>query len=362
VSGRGGVRRCPGTHVRIFLSHAHGDTAIATAVKQLLDDFFGDHVTVEFSSDQTFDGGVSPGERWHQWIHDRIAESAKTLVLLTPASRTSAWVLWEAGAASGVGFATGRLESTVPLAFGLEEDDVPEPFQAQQIVRGDSAGAGGISRLLQQLNDELGRPLPPRAFSSTEAACVPPFVAAVREEALRSAAFESLLATVPNSFSASDLDGHWATAYEFESGGATCAHADVAEVTARSDRRLRASNRRPRPVTEGHMRPFLNEIDAELVSRHVVGHWRNLSDTRYFGSLHLAVLSGECVMDGHYTALADDVTVMSGRWKWVRIDPATVDIDLATVSMKEPGVVLRALLDHRRHDGPITLDAVTERP
>jgi hypothetical protein len=45
-------------------------------------------------------------------------------------------------------------------------------------------------------------------------------------------------------------------------------------------------------------------IEARLVGRHLVGHWRNDSDARYFGAVQLAALPGENVLAGQYTSQA----------------------------------------------------------
>jgi hypothetical protein len=55
--------------------------------------------------------------------------------------------------------------------------------------------------------------------------------------------------------------------------------------------------------------------------------WKNSSDARYLGALHLAVLPGEAVMEGHFSGYASDVEVSIGPWKWVRLDPASLPDD-----------------------------------
>lgn len=173
----------------------------------------------------------------------------------------------------------------------------------------------------------------------------------------------SLLDSVPQSFSAETLAGLWATSYQFtsESRRGICHHADITRITAQTSRRLIASNYPPDPQTEGHVPPFRNEIEAHLANRHLVGHWRNVSDLRYFGSLHLAVLTGEAVMEGYYTAFASDIKVEIGHWKWVRLDPLTLSgVELAQVVLKEAEAVY-AVLERSNQDIPLPLTAITER-
>jgi hypothetical protein len=170
----------------------------------------------------------------------------------------------------------------------------------------------------------------------------------------------NLLDSVPQSFPAEALAGLWATSYQFKSHRGVCHHADITHVTAQTSRRLTANNYPPDPHTEGHVPPFRNEIEAQLTNRHVIGHWRNVSDMRYFGSLHLAVLTGEAVMEGYYTAFASDIKVDVGRWKWVRLDPLTLSgLDRAEVVLKEPEAVY-AVLERSGHDIPLPLTAIAD--
>lgn len=170
----------------------------------------------------------------------------------------------------------------------------------------------------------------------------------------------SLLDAVPHSFPASALAGQWVTAYRFTHAGSVRAHADVATVTAISDRHVRIANYPPEPRTEGRAVPFRNEITAELASRHLVGTWKNMSDARYFGSLHLAVLPGETVMEGLYTGLASDVTVSTGLWRWVRLDPTSLPEELSRVVLREPAAVYDTVAAHSENNGPLRLADIGE--
>ena len=149
-----------------------------------------------------------------------------------------------------------------------------------------------------------------------------------------------LLAPVPPSFPADALAGPWVTCYQFSHAGKPRFHADIAHVTAGPDDHIRAVNHPPEPRSEGRARPFRNEIDAVLAGRHLIGQWMNTSDTRYYGSLQLAVLPGETVMEGFYTGVGSDMEVSAGSWKWVRLDPGSVpDAGLAGITLREPSAV-----------------------
>jgi hypothetical protein len=177
----------------------------------------------------------------------------------------------------------------------------------------------------------------------------------------RSPLVEQLLTSVPHSFSANALHGTWLTCYQFGQTRTPKCHADIAQLIAESDRQIRTKNHPPEPRTESRALSFRTEIEAQLVSRHLIGHWKNTNDTRYFGSLHLAVLPGETVMQGYYTGFSNDIQVVTKRWKWVRLDPLSLSgIDLSEVRLREPAVLHALVEKHSQYDAPLTLNAVGE--
>jgi Bacterial regulatory proteins, gntR family len=165
------------------------------------------------------------------------------------------------------------------------------------------------------------------------------------------------LSPVPQGFPAARLEGAWLTAYQFTHNGEPHHHADVACVTALSGAGLRARNYPPEPRTEGRATPFRNEIEARLAGRHLIGHWRNTSDTRYFGSLHLAVQPGETVMEGYYTGVASDIAVSMGPWKWVRIARAD---DVAGIALRNPRALWELAASREQDDMPLALNEIRE--
>lgn len=170
-----------------------------------------------------------------------------------------------------------------------------------------------------------------------------------------------LLESVPHSFSADALHGAWATCYQFTHNQTPKYHADIAHLTAESDRRIRATNHPPAPRTEGRVSPFHNEIEAQLANRHLIGHWKNTNDTRYFGALHLAVLPGETVMEGYYTGFVSDIQVATGYWKWVRLEPGSLSgVDLSEVVIREPAALYALVENHSQYDAPLALATVEE--
>ena len=155
--------------------------------------------------------------------------------------------------------------------------------------------------------------------------------------------------------------GYWVTCYKFFEFGKTFYHADISHVVPISDRRAIITNYTPPPRSEGHTPGFMNIIEVELANRHLIGFWKNTNDNYFFGSLHLAILPEENMIEGCYTGFTNDMDIVSERWKWVRLDPLSIEgIDLAKSSLQEPRAVYHLIERHSRTDGPIKLAAVTE--
>lgn len=166
----------------------------------------------------------------------------------------------------------------------------------------------------------------------------------------------SLLNSVPHSLSANTLQGAWLTSFCFAHDQASQCHADVTHIAAQSDYLVSAANYPPLPRSEGRSSPFRNKIEARLANRHIVGDWKNVNDARYFGSLHLAILPGETVIEGYYTGFASDVQVSYSYWRWVRIESESVaDVDLSAVELRAPTELYETVQGHSRNDAPIIL-------
>ena len=212
------------------------------------------------------------------------------------------------------------------------------------------------------LSDALGWPVYESAVKRWETTKAPPgdalLACAATLQGVPSPAVP-LLAAVPPAFPAETLTGPWVTCYQFSHDGKQRYHADVAHVAVTPDGHIRAVNHPPEPRSEGRPRSFRNEIDAALAGRHLVGEWRNTSDTRYYGALQLAVLPGEIVMEGYFAGVGSDVEVSTGFWRWVRLDP---DAGLAEITLREPSDLHDLVMSHSQYGAPLTLADVRGEP
>ena len=119
-----------GRALRVFVSYATSDRAYARQLESLLSQRANLRV---FTTD-----ALSAGEDWERKLRDEIAQSDIFMVLLSPASVASKWVLHELGAAWAVKkpiipvLTRPDLSTRIPMEFGdrkpidLNSLDTPE--------------------------------------------------------------------------------------------------------------------------------------------------------------------------------------------------------------------------------------------
>ncbi|MCG2778134.1 MAG: toll/interleukin-1 receptor domain-containing protein [Desulfobacterales bacterium] len=104
----------------VFLSHIAEDEYIAVALKRLIENVF--------LNSQVFVAGrdLSGGEVWVKEIRDQLRVARVILAVITPYSKTTPWLLFEAGA----GFIDSR---TIPVcADGVSIDSLDSPLKLLQ--------------------------------------------------------------------------------------------------------------------------------------------------------------------------------------------------------------------------------------
>ena len=122
--------------MKIFISHSTQEKVLADALANVIRAAFPS-AEVRYSSDFSIGGGIDAGDRWHPWILNQLRTSKVTLVVLSHQSASSPWLLWEAGAASGVALATGEKTTVIPCLYDLAPEKVPAPLSIRQSVKAD---------------------------------------------------------------------------------------------------------------------------------------------------------------------------------------------------------------------------------
>jgi tetratricopeptide (TPR) repeat protein len=120
--------------MRVLISHAHDERALAEAWKKLLTDISNGLIEPWYSSDNSATGGMPIGEEWRTQLGERITESRFILALLTPSSRDRPWILWECGVASGV----DKERGIIPILYSMSAKDLANPLSTYQVYQGDA--------------------------------------------------------------------------------------------------------------------------------------------------------------------------------------------------------------------------------
>jgi len=144
----------------IFVSLTNDDHKFAEAIGRAIHDLLGDLASVHFSTNKN-GAGIPLGEDWFRWIGERVKACDFSLILVTPASAATPWILWEAGAVYGAALASRNevLRKVRPLVYRLEPDDIPSPIKDSKIqfMRGDLEEdvREFLKEILQQYCDEI---------------------------------------------------------------------------------------------------------------------------------------------------------------------------------------------------------------
>jgi hypothetical protein len=106
------------TDTDVFISYAHTDSAVAEEFREILEE----HGLTSFMAEKT----ISGADVWEEAIRQALLRSKEMVVLVTPASLKSAWVMIEAGAAW-----VTRTPLTPCMLYG-DIRDLPEPIARHQ--------------------------------------------------------------------------------------------------------------------------------------------------------------------------------------------------------------------------------------
>jgi tetratricopeptide (TPR) repeat protein len=119
--------------IKVLVSHAHDEKALAEAWKILLNSVSLGAVEVWFSSDVNPGGGMEIGKEWREQLHRQLAESEFIIAIQTPSSATRPWIMWECGLASGI----AKERGIIPVVFSMGRGDLANPLTSYQVYQGE---------------------------------------------------------------------------------------------------------------------------------------------------------------------------------------------------------------------------------
>jgi tetratricopeptide (TPR) repeat protein len=140
--------------LKIFISHAYDEKALAEAWKKLIETTSMGLIEVWFSSDTGATGGVEPGIPWLDQLYQRLTKSDLILAIQTRSSAGRSWIMWECGLASGI----GRERGIIPIVYSMARGELANPLTSYQAYQGDDEDQ--VHELCRRLIQKTGLTLP----------------------------------------------------------------------------------------------------------------------------------------------------------------------------------------------------------
>jgi len=133
----------------VFVSHVEEDAAVASEIKNWLEDNLLEGVEVFVSSDE----GIKPGDKWEERIIEKLKICRIALVVCTQTSVRQPWINFEAGGAWVQG------ARVIPLCYhGQRKDMLPRPLSSRHAL--DLSEPDKVRELLEIIAEEAGLSAP----------------------------------------------------------------------------------------------------------------------------------------------------------------------------------------------------------
>ncbi len=184
----------------IFISHITEEAEVAHCLKDAIRRAVGDDANVFVSSDLE---SIRSGENWYERIVEAVRTAGVVIVLLSPKSRSRAWINFEAGVGEG---ARRRI---IPATIrGLKKGDIEPPLSNKHAR--DLANAGEVAALIKDVGllFRASGSVPETAVEEIVSLCSRPASAA----GLSPPAFALARALCESSVEARDQDPIWGPA------------------------------------------------------------------------------------------------------------------------------------------------------
>ena len=129
----------------VFVSHVEEDAAVASKIKNWLEDSLLEGIEVFVSSDK----GINPGDKWEERIIEKLRNCRIALILCTQVSVRQPWINFEAGGAWVKG------ARVIPLCYhGQRKETLPRPLSSLEAL--DLSEPHDIRKLLKIIAKEAG--------------------------------------------------------------------------------------------------------------------------------------------------------------------------------------------------------------
>ena len=158
----------------LFISHTAVDRPYAVALEAAIEYLLENDPLIKVNYSTSDEAGPQGGEQWRDWIYRQVVGARTALIVVTPHALGKPWLLWEAGACRGAALAqtagasvpadkadgggigvVGR-RLNISVAYGLTENECPDPLRGDQIIPG--ADVEKMTALLGQILQFHGVP------------------------------------------------------------------------------------------------------------------------------------------------------------------------------------------------------------
>jgi tetratricopeptide (TPR) repeat protein len=151
----------------LFISHNAADRPFAVAIKTAIHELLDSETLIDVRFSTSDETGPQGGEEWRDWIYRQVVEARTALIVVTPHALGKPWLLWEAGACWGAALAQQAARGAPPvsagangidgiaarlnvsIAYGLAENECPDPLRGDQIILG--VNLDRVNFLLQRI-------------------------------------------------------------------------------------------------------------------------------------------------------------------------------------------------------------------
>ena len=131
--------------MKVFISHSHKDKWIAEQVAERIESV---GINVFLDTKQ-----VRYGDRIQQTVNDNLKDSDDVVIIVTPSAKTSEWIPFEVGVASGLG------KNIVPILHYIEKNEVPEILQDRARLDLNELDSY-VNQLVERMHEKKGVEIP----------------------------------------------------------------------------------------------------------------------------------------------------------------------------------------------------------
>lgn len=124
------------------------------------------------------------------------------------------------------------------------------------------------------------------------------------------------------------LSGYWLSKFEYISKGIGNEHVgfqyDIEKLNVVDEAHLDGHNLLG---VSPSGKVYYHKLNVQVVGDYLIGTWANFKGTKNVGTFQLFIHTNTCVMTGLHLGNANDHSIQSGKWVWLKIDLGNPDFN-----------------------------------